>query len=51
MAVNDIYDTFFINNEKEFSYVGCSDKQTLEKLRKAIATAIELLAKRTMANI
>lgn len=46
MAVNDIYDTFFIDNEKEFSYVGCSDKETLEKLRKAIGTAIELLDKK-----
>lgn len=35
-----------IDNEKEFSYVGCSDKETLEKLRKAIGTAIELLDKK-----
>ena len=27
MTVNDIYDTFFINNEKEFRYIGCKSKE------------------------
>ena len=46
MAVSDIYDTFFIDNEKEFRYVGCSDPKVLEKLCEAIATAVELLNKK-----
>lgn len=43
MAVSDIYDTFFIDNEKEFRYVGCDDKEMLEKLRSAVSTAVDLL--------
>lgn len=43
MAVSDIYDTFFVDNEKEFRYVGCDDERLLEKLRSAVITAVDLL--------
>ena len=28
MAVSNLYDTFYIDNEKEFKYVGCPDEDT-----------------------
>ena len=50
MAVSDIYDTFFVDNEKEFSYIGCDNEETLEKLRSAVATAVDVLQKKTTGN-
>lgn len=43
MAVSDLYDTFFIDTAKEFSYVGCPDAATADKLRKLYAKALNLL--------
>ena len=43
MAVSDLYDTFYIDSEKEFRYVGCPDEETREKLKTLIANAVDLL--------
>lgn len=43
MAVSDIYDTFFIDNEKEFAYIGCKDESTLKQLKSAVDFAISIL--------
>jgi hypothetical protein len=43
MNVSNIYDTFFIDNEKEFSYIGCPSEEKLQELKSAIQYAIELL--------
>ena len=39
MAVSDIYDTFFIDNEKEFAFIGGDDSmrtQLIEAINKAV---------------
>ena len=46
MAVSDLYDTFFIDNEKEFSFVGWPNKETEQKLRDLLAIALNLLTKK-----
>lgn len=46
MAVSDVYDTFFIDNEKEFAFVGCPDKETEQKLKDLFAIALNLLVKK-----
>ena len=43
MAVSDLYDTFYIDNGKEFRYVGCPDQRTREKLKSLIANAVSIL--------
>ena len=43
MAISDLYDTFFIDNKKEFRYVGCPDDATRQELIKRIDYAIKLL--------
>ena len=43
MTVSDIYDTFFINNEKEFRYIGCKSKETFCNLENAITRAVEMI--------
>lgn len=43
MAVSDIYDTFFIDNSKEFRYVGCPDEATADKLREQFTLAMSIL--------
>lgn len=43
MAVSDLYDTFYIDNDKEFRYVGCPNEETREKLIDLIAKAVDLL--------
>lgn len=43
MAVSDIYDTFFIDNGKEFAYIGCSSSETLEELKRAVNKAVALI--------
>ena len=50
MAVSDLYDTFFIDNEKEFRYVGCPDEQTKSKLMSLIRHAVELLISKTQGR-
>lgn len=42
-AVSDIYDTFFIDTKKEFTYVGCPNAETKDKLKKAFADAMDYL--------
>lgn len=43
MSVSDLYDTFYIDNGKEFRYVGCPDQRTREKLKSLIANAVSIL--------
>ena len=43
MAVSDLYDTFYIDSDKEFGYVGCPDEETREKLKALIDNAVNLL--------
>lgn len=43
MAISDLYDTFFVDNEKEFKYIGCPDDDTKAKLQLLIDNAITLL--------
>lgn len=43
MAVSDLYDSLFIDNDKEFLYVGCPDEQTREALKLLIDRAVEIL--------
>ena len=43
MAVSDLYDSFFIDNDKEFRYVGCPDDETREALKSLIDRAVEIL--------
>ena len=46
MAVSDLYDTFYIDNEKEFRYVGCPDEKTRKKLKALIDKAVDILTKK-----
>lgn len=46
MAVSDLYDSFFIDNKKEFRYVGCPDVATGNKLKFLFSKAMDLLMKR-----
>ena len=46
LAISDLYDTFFIDNEKEFRYTGCPDAETGNKLKALIAHAISVLEER-----
>ncbi|MBR3329915.1 MAG: hypothetical protein IKG25_01690 [Mogibacterium sp.] len=43
MAVSDLYDSFFIDNDKEFRYVGCPGDETREALKSLIDRAVEIL--------
>ena len=43
MAVSDLYDTFFIDNEQEFKYVGCPDEETRQELIDLIDKAVEII--------
>ena len=43
MAVSDLYDSFYIDNEKEFRYAGCPDEKTRERLKELIAEAVDIL--------
>ena len=45
MAVSDLYDTFFINDGKEFRYIGCPDDETRQRLLSLIAKAVETLTR------
>ncbi len=46
MAVSDLYDTFYVDNEEEFKYVGCPDKETQTHLISLIENAVSILEKR-----
>ena len=43
MAVSDLYDTFFIDNDKEFSYKGCPNQETAQKLQQLFFNAMNIL--------
>lgn len=43
MAVSDLYDSFFIDTEKEFKYIGCPNAETKEHLQQLIDKAIAIL--------
>ena len=43
MAISDLYDTFFLDTEEEFRYIGCPDEKTREQLRDCIDKAVELI--------
>ena len=45
-AVNDLYDTFFIDNRKEFSYIGCPNEDTARRLRQLFSKAVNILVRR-----
>lgn len=46
IAVSDLYDTFFIDNEKEFKYIGCPDDETRNKLISLIDIAVEKITQK-----
>ena len=46
MAISDLYDTFFVDNEKEFKYIGYPDKEAKAKLQQLIENAVALLKKK-----
>lgn len=43
MSVSDLYDTFFIDNEKDFFYAGCPNDATASKLRELFSSAMQIL--------
>lgn len=43
MEASNLYDTFFIDNEKEFSFIGCPDAATADRLKDLIAKATRYL--------
>ena len=43
MAVRDLYDTFFIDTDKEFKYIGCPDEDTRNELIALIDKAVEII--------
>lgn len=46
MAVSDLYDTFFVDNEKEFVYKGCPNPKTMKKLENLFYEAMNILEKK-----
>ena len=46
MAVSDLYDTFFIDNENEFTFIGCPDPETAQRLKDLFAIALGILKKK-----
>ncbi len=46
MDVSDLYDTFFVDNSKEFSYVGCPDKESADRLKMLFDRAVDILIKK-----
>lgn len=46
MAVSDLYDSFFIDNEKEFKYIGPAHEDDVLKLQKLFESAIHMLEKK-----
>lgn len=43
MKVSDLYDSFFIDNHKEFKYVGCPNEKKQAELNTLIDSAIAIL--------
>ena len=46
MAVSDLYDTFFIDNENEFTFIGSPDSETAQRLKDFFANALNILKKK-----
>ena len=47
MAVSDLYDSFFIDNDQEFRFVGCPNDETRNKLISLIEHAVDILQAKT----
>ena len=43
MAVSDLYDSFFVDNQNEFKYIGCPNEETRLKLTELIDKAVSIL--------
>ena len=43
MAVSDLYDSFFIDTDKEFRYVGCPNEEPRNRLKALIQQAVNIL--------
>ena len=43
MAVSDLYDSFFLDTPKEFTYIGCPNAEAAQKLMQLIDKAINIL--------
>ena len=50
MAVSDIYDTFFVDNNKEFSFIGCPDQETRQELKSKFDYALEILNRKNQGK-
>ena len=46
MAVSDLYDSFFIDTDKEFRYVGCPNEKTRNELKALIQNAVNILTEK-----
>ena len=46
MAVSNLYDTFFIDNEQEFKYIGCPNEETRQELITLINKAVGIITKK-----
>jgi hypothetical protein len=46
MVVSDLYDTFCVDNDKEFSYIGCPDEETACRLKDLFSKAVAILMKK-----
>ena len=46
MDVSNLYDSFFVDNSQEFSYVGCPNEETANKLKMLFNRAVNLLVKK-----
>lgn len=43
MAVSDLYDSFFVDNQNEFKFIGCPNEETRQKLIELIDKAVSIL--------
>ena len=50
MAVSDLYDSFFIDNKKEFRYTGCPDEETRRRLCVLIENALKILEQKNQGR-
>ena len=46
MAVSDLYDTFFVDTEHEFKYIGCPDDDTRNELISLINIAVDIITRK-----
>ncbi len=50
MAVSDLYDSFFVDNKTEFSYIGCPDEETKLRLCALIENALQILEQKNQGR-